>query len=103
MVPGSQSVNPKWTFLTNHSHVLICVWRNPFVRARDIADLVGITERSVQRILKELTEAGVIVTQKDGRRNRYSIDEGRKLRHPLEGHCSVGDLLNLISACNADK
>ena len=88
--------SPKWTFLTNHTHVLICVWKDPYLRTRDIADMVGITERSVQRILGELTEFGVITWEKEGRRNRYSVVPSKQLRHPLENHKSVLDLLGLV-------
>lgn len=97
LADGTQT-GAKWTFLTNHSHVLICVWREPFLRTRDIADRVGITERSVQRILTDLTEYGVLSRQKDGRRNLYSIDVSHALRHPLEAHRAVRDLLELVGA-----
>ena len=86
-----------WTFLTNHAHVLICLDRNPQVRLRDVAELVGITERAVQRIVMELEEAGVITRHKDGRRNHYRIRGKRPLRHPLESHRNVGDILELIN------
>ncbi len=66
------------------------------MRARDIALQVGITERSVQRILGELTEYGVLTREKDGRRNRYSVDVSKTLRHPLEQHRSVAELLALV-------
>ena len=88
--------SPKWTFLTNHSHVLVCLRRDPIMRARDIALQVGITERSVQRILGELTEYGVLMREKDGRRNRYSVNLSKALRHPLEQHRSVAALLSLF-------
>lgn len=88
----------KWTFLTNHTHVLVCLQEDPFIRAKDIAARVGITERSVQRILTELTEYGVLSRQREGRRNRYSVDFGRPLRHPLERHRVVADLMQLFSA-----
>lgn len=87
---------PKWTFLTNHSHVLVCLKRDPFMRAKDIADRVGITERSVQRILTELTEYGVLYREREGRRNRYTVEFSRPLRHPLERHRAVADLLELF-------
>ena len=90
------SSSPKWTFLTNHSHVLVCLQKDPFMRARDIATQVGITERSVQRILTELTEYGVISKEKEGRRNRYTVDSAKPLRHTLEDHRSVADLLQLF-------
>ena len=86
-----------WTFFTNHSHVLFCLDRDPHVRLRDVADLVGITERAVQRIVTELEVAGIIERQREGRRNVYHIDRAVQLRHPLEAHRTVGDLLNLIN------
>ena len=61
----------EWTFLTNHARVLLCVARDPGMRLRDIAATVGITERSAFGIMTDLTEAGYVVKQKDGRRNRY--------------------------------
>ena len=85
-----------WTFLTNHSHVLICLHRDPRVRLRDVAGQVGITERAVQRIVQELEEAGVITRSREGRRNAYQVNERRHLRHPIEGHCCVGDLLKMV-------
>lgn len=91
-----QSQGP-WTFLTNHSHVLVCLDRDPHVRLRDVADLVGITERAVQRIVMELETAGIIERQREGRRNVYRIDRGAQLRHPLEAHRTVGDLLDLVN------
>jgi predicted transcriptional regulator len=92
----SPSNTAKWTFLTNHTHVLVCVLREPFIRSRDIAEKVGITERSVMRILKELMEYGVLSVEKDGRRNRYAVDTTRRLRHSMEDKCTVGELLAFV-------
>ena len=86
-----------WTFLTNHTHVLICLDRDPTMRVRDVAREVGITERSVLRIILELEEAGALSRSKDGRNNHYRVRRGTRLRHPLEGHCKVGDLLKLVN------
>jgi predicted ArsR family transcriptional regulator len=86
-----------WTFLTNHCHVLICLDRDPHIRLRDVAQMVGITERAVQRIIHELEAAGVIDHHKDGRRNVYRIARDHSLRHPLESHHRVGELLDLIN------
>ena len=86
-----------WTFLTNHSHVLICLVRDPAARVRDIAFLVGITERAVQRIIADLEEAGVITRQRAGRRNQYEIHSERHLRHSVESNCTVGDLLGIVA------
>lgn len=85
-----------WTFLTNHTHVIVCLSRDFSLTVRSLALQIGITERSVQRILAELEESGVVKRTKDGRRNLYSIDEEFQLRHPLEAHRSVGDLLQAL-------
>ncbi len=87
----------EWTFLTNHSHVLICLHRDPHMRLRDVADEVGITERAVQRIVLDLEAAGVVTRKRHGRRNAYHINTNQPLRHPLEGHCRVADLLAMVN------
>jgi DNA-binding MarR family transcriptional regulator len=84
-----------WTFLTNHSHVLICLAQDSETRLRDVALRVGITERAVQRIVAELEEGGVIVRHRDGRRNRYEINPEVKLRHPIESHRNVAEIIAL--------
>ena len=87
---------PPWTFLTNHSHVLICLAEDPDLRLRDVAERVGITERAVFRIVADLEEAGVITRHREGRRNQYEVHGGEPLRHPVEQHRTVGDLLGLL-------
>lgn len=86
----------RWTFLTNHAHVLLCIGQDPDIRLRDVADKVGITERAAQRIAADLEGEGYISTEKVGRRNRYVVHSELPLRHPLEEHRSVGLLLKLM-------
>jgi len=85
----------RWTFLSNHALVLITVAADLDARVRDIARDVGITERAAQRIVSELVEAGALVRERVGRRNHYRIHHGAPLRHPLESHRTVADLLRL--------
>ena len=85
-----------WTFLTNHTHVIVCLYRDSALTVRSLALQIGITERSVQRILAELEEGGVVQRTREGRRNVYSIDVDFQLRHPLESHHTVGDLLGVL-------
>jgi DNA-binding MarR family transcriptional regulator len=80
----------RWTFLTNHAHVLLCVARDADVRLRDIADSVGITERAAQRIVADLVEAGYLEREREGRRNRYAVRPDVPLRHPLEQEHLIG-------------
>lgn len=86
-----------WTFLTNHFHILVVLSREPTLRISDMAIQVGITQRAVQRILSELTADGVLEIEKDGRRNVYTINRDKRLRHPLENQHSIGSLLNILS------
>ncbi|MED5373744.1 MAG: winged helix-turn-helix domain-containing protein [Myxococcota bacterium] len=86
----------KWTFLSNHTHVLMLVHQDPDLRMRDIAERVGITERAVQRILHDLVEDGYVQVTKSGRRNHYSADLDQCLRHPLEEGVQVRHLLRAL-------
>jgi len=94
-IETAASAGTGWTFLTNHSHVLICLSQDPTMRLRDIALRVGITERAVQRIVADLEEGGVLTRAREGRRNTYEIHAELPLRHELEAHRSVRDLLEL--------
>ena len=88
---------PGWTFLTNHSHVLLCIAADPEIRGRDIAERVGITERSAQSIIADLVEGGYLTREKVGRRNHYEVHPGQPLRHPVERDHRVVELLRLVT------
>jgi DNA-binding MarR family transcriptional regulator len=87
---------PRWDFLTNHAHVLVCVARDPGIRLREIAAAVGITERAAHRIVSELVDEGYLVRERQGRRNRYQVKTKLPLRHPLAEEHEVGDLLEVL-------
>src|SRR3712207_2410881 len=87
-----------WTFLTNHTHVLVCIARDPHATMRSIADQVEITERAVQRIVGELAQGGYLSRTRDGRRNEYTVNADQSLRHPLEQDTRLQDLLDLLTA-----
>ena len=87
---------PAWNFLSNHAHTLLCLARSPRSRMRDVAEQVGITERAAMRIVAHLEDAGILTRHKEGRRNHYEIHQQKHLRHPLESHCTVGELLSLV-------
>ena len=94
--PSSSSSANRWTFLTNHAHVLVALHVQPESVLREVAVRVGITERAVQRIIQDLEEEGFIRREKIGRQNKYEVLNGESLRHPLEAHRTIGDLLQLI-------
>lgn len=85
-----------WTFLTNHTQVLLRIARDPNVRLRDVAEHIGITERAVQRIVSDLTEAGFLERTRVGRRNHYAIKRNRPMRHPAQLGHDIGALLDLL-------
>jgi len=99
-VPRQGRERPGWTFLSNHAHVLVCIAADPAARIQEIAGRVGITYRGVQRILRELEEAGYLShsrSREDARSNVYRIDASLPLRHPLERHRSIASILALAS------
>ena len=90
-----------WSFLTNHARVLLCIAHDPGARLRDIAASLGITERSAHGIVAELAEAGYVVKQKDGRRNRYQIQAHLPLPEPTSRDRTVGEVLALLAGTDA--
>lgn len=92
-----ESQDRSWTFLTNHAHVLLCISTGEELTAREMALRVGITERSVQAILTDLTAEGYLIKSKVGRRNVYDVNSDGRLRHPLEANHTVGELVAALS------
>ncbi|MEM7306622.1 MAG: winged helix-turn-helix domain-containing protein [Planctomycetota bacterium] len=93
---GEPERGHRWTFLSNHAHVLICLARDADLRIRDIAAEIGITERAVTSILSDLEAEGLIERHREGRRNSYVLRLEQPLRHPIEDHRSVAELVQLI-------
>lgn len=85
-----------WTFLTNHAHVLLCLARGEALTARELGLQIGITERAIQVILADLTDSGYLIKKKEGRRNLYTVNRKGRLRHPLEAHHSIGELITAL-------
>lgn len=93
---SSGGTQPGWRFVTNHTQVLLCISANPEIRLRDIAPIVGITERAAQRIVADLVEAGYVSRERRGRRNLYAINRHREMRHPAQLGYQIGPLLDLL-------
>ncbi len=87
----------RWTFLTHHGRALLCVAHDPGVRLRDIAASLNITERSAFGIITDLVEAGYVVKEKDGRRNRYSVQAHLRLPELGRRERTVGEFLALLA------
>jgi len=92
-----------WSFLTNHARVLLCIAHDPGVRLRDIATTLDITERSAYGIVTDLAEAGYVVKEKDGRRNRYEIQSHLPLRESISQERTIGEVLGLLVDANAGR
>jgi len=84
--------------MTNHAHVLECIARDPNARLRDIAERVGITERTAAQIVSDLEEAGYLTKTREGRRNIYEVHGDLPLRHPRHRHHTVGELIRFLGS-----
>ncbi len=87
----------QWSFLTNHARALLCIAHDPGLRLRDMADALGVTERSAYAIVADLTAAGYVLKERDGRRNRYSIQHHMPLPDSTERQRTVGEVLHLLA------
>ena len=96
MKSSSGNSAPRWSLLTNHGHVLACIAADPEARLRDIAETVGITERTATQIVNDLEEAGYLTRTRVGRRNRYQLDGERKVRMPRLPSMTVAQLLGVL-------
>ena len=92
-----------WSFLTHHARALLCIAHDPGVRLRDLAAMVGVTERSAHDIVSDLVTAGFVVKHKDGRRNQYSIHDHLPLPDPITNERTIGELLDLLVGVNAQR
>lgn len=95
-------MHSNWTFLTNHAHVLLSLAANPDSTLREVAAQVGITERAAHRIVSDLEEEGALTRSRSGRKNHYEIRGDFPLRHPIERHCSVGHLVDMVALHKQD-
>jgi hypothetical protein len=91
------TVTANWTFLTSHARVLLCIAHDPGMRLRDIAASVGVTERSAYGIVSDLAQAGYIVKERDGRRNRYQIQHHLPLPEAPDRDQAIGDVLGVLT------
>jgi hypothetical protein len=97
MKSSSRDEPPPWSLLTNHGQVLVCIATDPDARLRDIAERVGVTERTAAQIVTDLGQAGHLTKTRVGRRNRYRIDGKRKVRTAF-GMVTIGQLGVLLQA-----
>jgi predicted transcriptional regulator len=86
----------EWTFLSSHAHVLVCLAEDPQAKLRDIAERVGVTERTIMRLITQLDRAGFLKRSRRGRGNHYEIVFREPLRHPIEARCTVEMLLRTV-------
>ncbi|MBB5085140.1 helix-turn-helix transcriptional regulator [Nonomuraea endophytica] len=92
-----EPVVPRWTFLTHHARVLLEIARDPEARVRDVAAGIGITERTVQTIVKDLHEAGYLTRERIGRRNHYKLNPDQHFRYPTEADMPVRRLIDMFA------
>jgi DNA-binding IclR family transcriptional regulator len=94
----SATAAPTWEFLTKHAQVLVCIAQDPGVRLREIGERVGMTERAAYRIVAQLSEAGYLTRTREGRRNRYTINDALPMPDAVAHEQSIGELLKIVIA-----
>jgi MarR family len=95
---GALSQSAKWSFLTNHARVLICIAGDPGIRLREIGAATGITERAAHRIVGELVDAGYVTRRRVGRRNQYTVRTDLPVPDAVARNWPVGELLSVLAA-----
>ena len=95
---SSNGHSASWTFLTNHTQVLICIAEDDNITLREVANKVGITERAAQRIVADLVEAEIVDRRRVGRRNHYLVNRKALMRHEAQANQQVGPLLDLLQS-----
>lgn len=93
---GSGDAYIGWRFVTNHAHVLETIAGDPTIRLRDVALIVGITERTAAQIVDDFVQAGYLTKTREGRRNRYEVHAALPLRHPEHRHRTIGELIQFL-------
>ncbi len=98
---GPDVTTARWTFITNHGLVLSYIFHNPRSTAREIANHIGVTERTTHKIISDLEAAGYVDRRKNGRRNVYRVDASQPLRHHTKQDIAVEDLLDALHATDS--
>ena len=86
-----------WNLLSNHGLVLLCIARDRTMRMRDIGDQIGITERAAHRLVADLVDAGVVIREREGNRNRYTIVPDAPMGHPMLQEHWIGEVLAVLA------
>ena len=90
-------IKPKWTFLTNHGQLLLCIAEEPGLTLRELGERVGITERAAHRIVTELEASGYLSRKRNGRRNHYTIKPHLPLPDSVARERQIGELLGVLA------
>ena len=93
----------RWTFITNHGLTLAFIFHNPRSTAREIANHIGVTERTTHKIISDLEVAGYIERRKEGRRNVYGVNPSLPLRHHTKQDVMVDELLEALTTKNEES
>ncbi|RJQ38573.1 MAG: winged helix-turn-helix transcriptional regulator [Dehalococcoidia bacterium] len=87
---------PGWKFVTNHALVLCQIVEQPKITAREIAQAIGITEKTTRSIITDLEAEGYISKKRVGRRLRYRVNADLPLRAETQQDKAVGSLLEVL-------
>ena len=92
-----------WTLVTNHGLVLSYLAHHPSHTAREIANDIGVTERTTHKIISDLETTGYVERRRVGRKNVYRVDPALPLRHHTKQDILVSDLLDALTSKKDDR
>lgn len=90
-----------WSFLTSHGLAFLVIAHDPHARMREIGDAIGVTERTAQRVVTDLINAGYLRRDRPRRRNIYTVQAGSRMRLPLQRDVDIGELLAVLAPFGA--
>ena len=87
---------PHWSLLSPHGLVLFFLAMNEDSTLREIAQRVGVTERTVYTVIRDLSRADMVRTARAGRRNSYTVNGEAHFVHPIFAHLRIGNFLDTL-------
>ena len=89
---------PDWSLLSHHGIVLFVLYLRPNSTLRQVGSLTGFTERTLYTIIRDLTEARMILVERFGRTKSYTLHPDAHFKHPLVSHVKVATVFDMFKS-----
>ena len=82
--------------METHGVVLFFIASSPDVTIREMSTALGLTERRISQVIRDLSDSEYITVKRVGRRNAYAVNPEANFRHPTLSHIKLGSFMNLL-------